>query len=77
MYVPTTYNNTPTPVFLNFHGFLMTMNWQYELTGMAIVRAHTRARPAPSRPPPRSAPPPLLWTACARCLSLRVTPQGS
>ena len=50
VYVPTTASRTAgNPVFLNFHGYLMSMEWQYELTGMPLVRS---SRP-PYDPTPR------------------------
>jgi len=39
VYVPTTYTNNATAIFLNFHGYLTTMEFQYDLTGMEIVRS--------------------------------------
>ena len=53
VYVPTTASRTAgNPVFLNFHGYLMSMEWQYELTGMPIVR---RVRTFPVCPWPTPA----------------------
>ena len=38
VYVPRSYTNTmATPVFLNFHGYLSTMEQQFEIAGMDIV----------------------------------------
>ena len=38
VYVPRSYNNTPTPVFANFHGYLDDMNNFNDLTGLDTVR---------------------------------------
>jgi len=64
VYVPTSYNNTATPLFVNFHGYLDNMDNFNELSGVDIVRrgaaAAAAARPLTCPPPARLvlAPPP-------------------
>ena len=75
MYVPTTYTNNATALFLNFHGYLTTMEFQYDLTGMETVRSRSHsAQAAGSCSLGRAEGGCLWWT---RVLLLQVAEEGN